>query len=191
MKKWIATVLVLMLILCATLTFAKVGEVFEQVDYNIKIGDAVVKLQYPIFINDDRIYVSVRSICDKLGIPIEWNGESKEVEIDIYNKKVQVSDKTIFKTEGVIPDEETALIVGKTILEKYAERPMEYETESRIYYLYAEFIESENAWLISQRFRFKNPNSGGGIGWADYSNVKLNKFTGEVMFINTYSTFEG
>lgn len=190
MRKWVAVVLVSMLIVSTPVAFANVSEVFEHIDYNIKIGDDVAKLQYPIFINDGRVYVSIRSICDKLGIPIEWNNESREMKIDIYNKKVQVSDKTPFKEDGVIPDEETALIIGKTILEKYAGQPMEYETESRIYYLQAEFIESENAWLIVQRFRFKNPNAGGGIDWADYSNVKLNKSTGQVMFINTYSTFK-
>ena len=169
---------------------AMAATAFGASKYSVRIGDKLLRTKNPILMQDGRIYVSVRDMCDALGFPVEWDGGKGEAVIDIYNKKVPVSENTEFKKEGVIPDAETAYTVGKAILEKYAGEPLEYETEDRIYYLNAEFIESENSWLVIQRFRFKNPNAGGGVDWADYKNVKLNKFTGEVMFINTYSTFK-
>lgn len=44
-------------------------------------------------------------------------------------------------------------------------------------------------WIVVQNFKYKNPNVGGSTDFADFANVKLNKNTGEVMYINTYSTF--
>jgi|GEM_PF-1989302 len=188
MKKWLITALVSILVVSTTVVFANVSGIFELVDYNIKIGNDVVKLQYPMYINDGRIYVSLRGICDKLGIPIEWNNENREVEMDIYNKKIPVSDKTLFREDGVIPDEETALAVGKTILEKYVGKSLEYETDEKIYYLKVTYIKESNVWNVTQFFDYKD-----GRGWAASGvylpNVKLNKNTGEVMYINTHSTY--
>lgn len=189
MKKWLNIILILVLCVSTTVVSANVSGIFETVDYNIKIGNNLIKFQYPLYSNGGRTYVSLREICDKLGIPIEWNNTNREVEMDIYNKKVPVSNKTLFKEDGVIPDQETALIIGKTILEKYAGKSMEYETDERIYYLRASFLESENAWIVVQNFKYKNPNVGGSTDFADFANVKLNKNTGEVMYINTNSTF--
>lgn len=189
MKKWLIIVLISISVVSTTVVFANVSGVFETVNYNIKIGNAVVELQYPIYINDNRAYVSLRSICDELGIPIHWDEENREVKMDIYNKKIQVSEKTPFKEEGVIPDAETALIVGKVILEKYAEKPMEYETEDKIYFLEVEFLEQYNAWRICQTFKYKN---GGGWSATGQSppNISISKNTGEVLYLNTSTFFK-
>lgn len=105
------------------------------------------------------------------------------------DQKTLVSDKTAFRDEGVIPDEETALAVGKIILEKYAGKKMEYETDEKRYYLIATYFKETNTWCIMQWFDYKN-----GGGWAASGiylpYVKINKSTGEVLYINTYSTFD-
>lgn len=179
---------IVIIVVCATAVLANVSGVFELADYSIKIGDAAVTLQTPIYENEDRVYVSLRSICDELGIPISWDGEKREVTMDVNNKRVQVSDKTSFKDEGVIPDEETALAVGKAILEKYAGKPMEYETDRTIYFLRTEYLVEKNAWRIIQNFKFQ-PGIIGGIDGGDFASVELSKNTGEVMYINTHSTY--
>lgn len=184
-KRFVIIILVCSIISAITLTFA-----LSSSDYKFRVGDELVTMQYPVFMQNDRIYVSIRNICDILGIPIDYNQSKDEVQMDIYNKKIPVSGKTKYVNEGVLPDKETAYEVGKKILEKYIGKELEYETDTRKYFLDTRYIEEENAWLIVQLFRFKNENAGGGIdGWADFINIKLNKNTGEVMFINTYGTY--
>ena len=163
------------------------------VNYKIKVDNVAAKMQYPVYINNNRLYVSLRDICNQIGMSIEWNDEEKTAEIrrgsiDTSEKGVIISGKTEFRKEGAIPDEKTALAVGKAILEEYAERPLEYTTDKRIYYLRASLIE-ENTWLVVQNFKYLNPNSGGSTDFAEFAHVKLNKNTGEVMYINTHSTY--
>lgn len=179
-----------MLLICSLLLTVTLVTALSFPNYQFRLGNELVIMQYPAFMQNDRIYVSIRNICDILGIPIEYNPNENEVEMDIFNKKVKVSDKTQFKEEGVLSNKETAYEVGKIMLEKYIGKPLEYETDTRIYYLDTRYIEEENAWLIVQCFKFKNENAGGGIdGWADFINIKLNKNTGEVMYINTHATY--
>ena len=171
----------------ATLTLSTLAfgsGIFEEVGYNIKFGPNDAQMQYPIYESEDRVYVSVRDMCDNLGIPIEWDEENREINVDMYNKKTPVSDETEYKEEGVIPDEETALTVGKTILEKYIGEPVEYETDDKIYYLDVEFLEQYNAWRMVQYFDFKN-----GGGWSltgenvEPLNISISKSTGEVLYL--------
>lgn len=189
MKKRIIILAGILLILYSTVIFADTGKVFEEVNYSIKIAKSAIELQYPVFIADDRIYVSLRSICEALGVPIIWNDDNKEVNIDVGQKNIHVSDKTVLKEEGVIPDEETALAVGKIILEKYVGKNLEYETDEKIFYLKVSFNKESNCWNVMQSFDFKD-----GRGWAAsgvyFPNITLNKNTGEVIYINDYSTFK-
>ena len=141
---------------------------------------------------DNRIYVPLRDFCEQLNIPVYWDSNKREANIDVFNKNITISDKTPFKVEGVIPDEQTALSVGKLILEKYAEKALEYETEDKIYFLRVDFIDQYNAWIISQTFKFKNESMGWAAGGDSFytPSVILNKKTGEVMNINTFSSLE-
>ena len=175
----------------ATLTLSTLAfrsGIFQEVRYNIKFGPNDAQMQYPIYESEDRVYVSVRDMCDNLGIPIEWDEENREINVDMYNKQAPVSDETEYKEEGVIPDEETALAVGKTILEKYIGEPVEYETEDRIYYLDVIYVERENVWNVSQEMKYKDGRVWfvGGLG-IETRRVCLNKNNGEVVYISTES----
>lgn len=183
-KKAITAVLILALLSATMLIYA-----FEQTDYKVTWGGDPLELDEPFFLQDDKLYVPLRSFGEAAGIPVNWDEETNTAELDIYHKKVPVSDRTPYREEGVIPDEETALTVGKAILEKYAGRPMEYETEDKIYYLEVEFLEQSNAWQITQTFKYKKE---GGWNVGDYfyaPMVRLNKSSGEVVFLNTYSMY--
>ena len=176
----------LLLIFSVLLSFSVFA--LQESIYKIRLGNETLIMKYPIIMQDDRIYVSLREICDKLRIPIEWNEKENEAHIDINNKKILVSDKSDYKEEGVIPDEETAYQVGKTILERYVNRPLEYETENYVYSLGTTFLEDENAWIVYQDMRYKK----GPLfirSKPDLIEIKLSKNTGEVLFISTYSIF--
>jgi len=189
MKKYLIIASVFILLIVTTAVFANVSGVFNIADFNLRIGNSTVELQYPIYVIDDRTYIPLRSLSEELRIPIHWDYENREVKMDIYNRRIQVTDRTPFREEGVIPDEETALIVGRAILERYAGRSLEYETEDRIFYLRVSFIAEFNGWSVSQTFRFKD-GRGWGAGGAGtlLPFVRLNRNTGEVMYINTYTT---
>lgn len=51
------------------------------------------------------------------------------------HKMVHIPEKIQYKEEGVIPGEATALKIGKIILETYAGKSLEYETDEKNYYL--------------------------------------------------------
>ncbi len=190
MKMKLITVFVLIIIvLMSTIASGNEDCTFEMADYSIRIGNDIANLKYPVYVNGGRTYVPLREMCDKQRISIEWDDKNREVKMDIYNKKVPVSNKTPFNEDGVIPDAETALVVGRIILEKYAEKPMEYETDEKIYYLKVNFIKESNSWNVTQFFEYKD-----GRGWSGSGvylpNIELNKNTGEVIYINTYSSFQ-
>ena len=181
-KKFIITTVVLLCVITAITVSA-----FEFSDCNIRLGNEDVTMEYPVFMQDDRVYVSLRNMCDLLGIPIHWNEEENQVHIDIYNKETPVSDKTEHKEDGVIPDEETARAIGKIYLEKYSGKQMEYETDEEIYYLYACYYEEINAWVVRQTFEYKDENRGWTSGDDVYvPTVTINKDTGEIIYINTF-----
>lgn len=182
--------LVIAAIISLVLFIIVIISAFGMSDYYIKFGNERITMDYPVFMHNDRIYVSVRNICDLLGIPIYWDEQENEVHMDVYNKKVNVSDKTEYKEEGVIPDEETALTIGKAILEKYAGRPMEYETEDKIYYLKTLYYEIGNYWRVMQWYDYKDGRSWAAGGQFYCPTVSLNKNTGEVIYLNTYSMYE-
>ena len=185
MKKKIISVICIFL----AMSIVMIVSAFEVSNYNIRLGNTQITTQYPSFIEDNRMYVSIRNLCDILGIPIYWNEDKNEVHIDIYNKRVSVSDKTEYKEQGVIPDKETALIVGKAILEKYSDKQIEYETEDKIYYLEAKFLEEYNAWSVYQTFKYKY-KGGWVVGDKFYRpTIIISKNTGEVISLNTYSMF--
>lgn len=176
--------------MCAIALMISTGFTMESYDASIKVGNEIIEMEYPIFIQNGRTYASIRELCDKLNVPVYYNEDKNEVHLDIYNKQTPVNDKTELKDEGVIPDEETAYIVGKAILEKYVGKALEFETDDKVFYLRVKYIEQFNSWLVIQTFRYKAE----GEGWAGsgiyFPCVYLNKNTGEVLAINTYSTFE-
>lgn len=166
---------------------AQEKNIFNEIDFGIKMGTEYLTLKNNTYMCNDRIYVSLRDLCEQLNIPITWNNEKKEVEIDINNKTVPVSNKTNEPLEGIINDEETAIAIGKTILEKHCGRTLEYETEDKNYYLVAKYSEEQNEWAVYQTFDYKDGRLFVVLDKTSRPTVKLNRNTGEVLYLNTYA----
>jgi len=187
MKKF--TAIIILLLFSTSFVFANGDTLFNSFTQTIKIGSSDFKPDDFNYVKNDRVYVPLRSFCDSIGVPVTWNNETNVVDVNIYNKKISTSQKTEYKDDGVIPDEETALAIGKVLLEKYSGKTMEYETDDKIFYLKAEYIQEINSWDIIQWHDYKD-----GRKWIASGiylpKVRINKSTGEVMYINTYSSFE-
>lgn len=164
---------------------------FTLADYDIKVGDAIYDLDYPVYAKDGVTYISLRDICRTLRIPLHWDEENRIAHVDEFHKKVVVSDKTEYKNEGVIPDEETALAIGKIILEKYVGRELEYETEDKRFYLKAISFDHYGAdvWEVYQTYEYLDGRKWAGSGFSTVQ-LYLSKTTGEVISICTYSDLE-
>lgn len=182
MKKIIPLILIFAILIC-TVVFA--GAIDTAENNSIKIGTEDIEFENNIYNIDNKIYVPVRELFEKLCIPVAWNEVQDQAEILIDYKTIYTSKETELKEEGVIPDEQTAHEIGKIILEKYAGETMEYETEEKTYFLHVYFQEESNSWIVSQTYKFKN--KGGGFSGLSVPYVVLNKNTGEVKSINTYS----
>jgi len=176
--------------LCIFTTIAFAAEaIFKTKTNELQLGTNVIQFKNDIYQINDKTYVPVRELAENLKIPIDWNPDSEQVFLDINHKQVHVPEKTEYKPEGVIPDKETAYQVGKIILETYAGKSLEYETDEKIYYLRVYYQEQFNSWFIEQTFDFKDGTDWGGSGIYRPA-VILNKNTGEVIGINTYSDIE-
>lgn len=160
-------------------------------DSGFEINGKLSKLARPALNLNGHIYVPVREFCEKLDLSVNWNDSENKVIIGPDNeKKISTSDKTELK-EGVIPDEETALAVGKIILEANVGKKLEYETEDKVFYLTAYYFEDDDIWCVKQTFKYKDETQ----GWQSRDDVyipsiELSGSTGEVLYINTYSSLD-
>lgn len=147
-------------------------------------GIQEIKFDNPIYLIDDLTYVPLRELTENLGIPVMWNNEKRQVILDINNKEV-LYDKNSKANEnlvnGVIPDEETAKNVAKSILEACTGRQVVYQDGDYEFYLSASFSEKQNCWFVVQYAKYKGEHFGGGNVSPI---IQLNKSTGEVMSIN-------
>ncbi len=177
-------------LLCIATTIVFAAETMYQSKTNaVQIGAEVLQFENDLYNINDKTYVPVRELADYLKIPIDWDSNSEMVSLDTNHKQVHVPEKTEYKPEGVIPDEETAYQVGKIILETYAGKSLEYETDEKVYYLAVRYQEEFNSWYIEQTFDYKDGRGWGAVG-IYVPAVILNKNTGEVVSINTYSELD-
>ena len=136
----------------------------------------------PIMIND-RVYVSIRSLGDSLNKTVDWDGETNTVYIKSDSKKVVAFDGEKNIEKEIVPDEETAIAIGKLYLGKYIGESVEYENEEKTVYLKA--YRNGTLWHVYQTFDFKD-----GRGWAgsiDSCSIKINAENGEVVYIDITS----
>ena len=179
MKKLIITAACIIVFTVAVISaYAK-----SEANQTMVIGTQEVKFDNPIYLIEDMTYVPIRELSEKLGIPISWNNEKGRVELDINNKEV-AHNETVANAvlvNGVIPDEETAKAVAKTILEACIGKPVEYEEDDYEFYLTVSFSDARNMWIITQYAKY-NGNSFGGGNVSPV--ICINKATGEVVAIN-------
>lgn len=151
-------------------------------------GEEKLQFEEPCFTYNSKTYVPVRQLCDYLNIPIIWNGEKNQIEIDSYHKIVSTGKmpNTNVLSDGVVPDKESALMIGKIILESTVGESMEYQDGEYYYCLNGYYYEPLNCWMIQQTCLKNNQPFQGGNNTNDYS-IQINKSTGEVQFINTFS----
>ena len=91
--------------------------------------------------------------------------------------------KAMYGFVKIIPDEETAIAIGKLYLERYTSGSVEYENSDKVVYLKA--YRQDTLWHIYQTFYYKD-----GRGWAgsiDSCSIKINAENGEVVYIDITS----
>lgn len=162
---------------------------FINIKQTLIIGTKEVEFDNPIYVINDRTYVPIRELCDKLGIPILWNSKNGQIKVDINNKKIPY-DQTEANTDltnGVIPNAETAKSVAKTILESCMGKPVEYKEGDYEFYLTVDFSKEQNSWVVSQYAKYRGDFFGGG---NVSPMIRLNKSTGEVVDINLESSWD-
>ena len=149
----------------------------------LHLGAWEVELEYPMIEKDGRMYVSIRELGELMNIPVYWDAGTGEINFDIDHKKVPYSGDTKTVEEGMIQDKETAIAVGRAILESLTGRKMEYEDGDFTYFLQAYYNEKFNMWSVSQDAHYK-----GDIFYAaNYvlsATIWLDKATGEVVSIS-------
>ncbi len=145
----------LMVIGIVASTIAMAANIYCVANNTMKIGINDVRFTNDLLMVDDKLYVPIRELSEKLRIPVLWDEEKEQVRLSTDYKTIRVSEGTELKEEGVLPDDETALLVGKTILEKYVGKPLEYETEKGIYYMDVKYHKRDNTWRVYQKCKYK------------------------------------
>lgn len=141
-------------------------------------------LEHEPLLLDGVTYIPLRECAEKLGLEVEWNAESRKIEVDTNHRNIQhlEDDTEVIKEQGVIPDEETALAIGKIILEKALGQRVEYQDGDRELQLHATYYTKLNGWKIYQTGTYKGISYYGTNRPSPF--VVLNKSTGEVTYIN-------
>ena len=155
----------------------------------LKIDDTDECFENEFILSDGRLYVPIRELCERLGISVFWNIETEQAELHTQKEAVHTTEQTKLDNDEVIPDEKTAYKIGKLLLERHCGESLEYEKDGLVYYLHVFELKDANAWKISQTFRAQN--GGGGYSGAYAPQIVLDKATGKVISINTYSEING
>ena len=180
MKKKIVACIVILLA-CVVFVAA-----FDIAEFHLTAGRQEAEFQKPIVVKNGSAYVPLREFCEFLKIPVSWDGATHTITVDPYRKTVDSFGENEQHNRELVPDEKTAVALGRIILETYSGTQMEYETAENIYYLAVMEDDTQNAWMVYQTY---DPKAGG--GWASSilpPCVWINKNTGEVLAINPEST---
>ena len=141
-------------------------------------------LEHEPLLLDGVTYVPLRECAENLGFSVEWDEETGHIEVDTNRRNVQhlETNTEVISEQGVIPDEETALAVGKIILEKALGQSVEYQDGDRELHLHANYYTKLNSWMVYQAGTYE----GESYYWTNRPTpfVALNKSTGEVTCIN-------
>lgn len=186
MKKVRLLMVLMVMVVCVVTSVSAVS--YNSV-ISLKNGVEYMLLDHDVYLIGDTVYIPVREVFEKLNIPVMWDGTKNEVTLMTNQKTINTFDGTELKPEGVIPDEKIACQIGKTILEKYMESDLEYETDDCIYYLQATYHSFDNSWRVSQECRHKHGGGEGGTGMYSPT-IILDKNTGEVRLINSNKMFD-
>lgn len=141
-------------------------------------------LEHEPLLLDGVTYVPLRECAEQLGFQVEWDGEARCVKVDTTHKNVQhlETNTEAVAEQGVIPDKETALAVGKIILEKNLGRSVEYKDGDRELRLEADYYTVLNGWKVYQVGTYEGISYYGTNRHTPF--VVLNKSTGEVTYID-------
>lgn len=159
-------------------------QTISQAKVELTVDHKTLELEHEPLIVDGVTYVPLRECAEKLGFNVEWNGETRCIDVDTYHKEIlnKKDEAEIIDEQGIIPDEETALAVGKAILESAMGRSVEYRDGARELYLTATYYPFDNNWRIDQLGKYEGRFWSGGNYNAPF--VALNKNTGEVTYID-------
>ncbi len=188
MKKQTRTPIVLALLALAGAVALGVAVVpatvqtFSQANVKLTLNGAAQKLEHEPVLLDGVTYVPLRECAENRGYQVMWDEDARQIEVDTYHRRIpdQCSTEKVDE-QGVIPDEATALAVGKAILEGAMGRSVEYKDGGREFYLKAHYYENTNVWEVFQSGKYE--------GYRYYGTnvispgVILDKATGEVRCI--------
>lgn len=184
--------IVLTAIVVATLGISTVPSEMQTLsDAQVKftVNGEAKSFKNELFLKDGVTYVPLRECAEEWGFQVEWNEKDRQIEVDTDHKVVpDLVEAEVIVEQGVIPDEETALAVGKAILEAAMGRSMVYQDGERELRLTAYYYEGINAWIVYQTGRYEGRMWYGTNLHRPY--VVINKNTGEVISIDLYPQAE-
>lgn len=154
-------------------------ETLWQAGVKLTVDGQALKLEHEALLVDGVTYVPLRECAENRGYQVVWNEKARQIEVDTRHRKVSDAEKV--DEQGVIPDEATALAVGKAILEGALGRSVEYKDGGREFYLTAHYYENTNVWWVDQLGKYE-----GHIYYGTNAlclGVILDKATGEVLHI--------
>ena len=96
MKKIILGCLILIIV---TSIVAFAANIYLANSNVIRIGAEDVKFNNEIYLIDEKTYVPIRELSEKMQVPIIWNEEDNKVELLTDHKTVNTSKETIINEE--------------------------------------------------------------------------------------------
>lgn len=127
----------------------------------------------------DSVYVPIREFCDNMSIPISWDCEKELITIN-----AKEGDNILTTEKNLIDSKELAYNVGKSILENYCKKSLEYVDNGFEYYLYVS--EGSDIWIIRQYVTYNQTHFYAGNYISPY--IIINKKDGKILEIDDNDT---
>jgi len=140
----IILITLIVLLLLSIPSMAQISNLIQAylVDYDISYGKSLnSSLSYPIISYNDNTYMAVRDVAFLWNKDITWNQEYKSINFVSREKK-----------ENIIKKEETALKIGKAILEEYFTDKIKENSAYHVTYAEPDGIDAEDVWRVSVIF---------------------------------------
>ncbi len=107
-------------------------------------GDLEKRLKYPLISYNDNTYMAMRDVAPLLKKDIIWNAEDGSIIFKSYKNE-----------NNIIKNKETALNIGKAILNEYFQEKIGENSVYAVSYVGVNGIEDDNLWQISVVFENK------------------------------------
>ena len=102
MKKFITTLFIVCILITTGVIASEILREYtaKEVDYIVEINGEVQSFELPVVSIEDRSYVALRQLCEKIGYQVDWIGEERKIKLSTKEKNLPYYEDITKSKEG-------------------------------------------------------------------------------------------